>query len=182
MALQNKVAYRYAKAVFAHLEGASGPVREMMESLDRFAQLAVSHEELSRVLYSAVYSDSQREPVVEDLVKKMKLGESTRRVLLVLSRAGRLSHLPLVVKELRHLLLQSEGIVPLHVESATVLSAEERKSVEREFAERMGKKVDASYAVDPKVLGGLKVTAGGRTFEGTLQGWLETFEQRLVGG
>ena len=94
----------------------------------------------------------------------------------------RLGHLPGIANRLHLLLLESAGTVPLDVNAAVALTAEEKDKVERRFAKMLGKKVEANYTVDASLIGGLRVTVGGRTYDGSLAGGLNNFEEQLVGG
>jgi F0F1-type ATP synthase delta subunit len=62
------------------------------------------------------------------------------------------------------------------------LSNEEKKVLEGRFAKVLNSPVSASYLVTPALVGGLKVTANGKTYDGTLSGWLNQVEEVLVGG
>jgi F0F1-type ATP synthase delta subunit len=68
------------------------------------------------------------------------------------------------------------------VASSHGLSADEKKSIETRFSKILGNPVEATYLVDPKLVGGVKVTAAGKTYDGTISGWLGQFEEILVGG
>lgn len=181
MVRHDKVAHRYAKAIFEHV-GSSDTARTMGKELAKFADTLTGSPELSRVLCSDVFSDAQRRPVVEDLAKKLGVGAEGLRILLVISTAKRLSSLAGIVDRLHELVLQSEDVVPLSVESANQLAADEKEKIEKRFSGLLGKKVEATYVVDASVLGGLRVTAAGRSYNGTLSSWLGAFQERLVGG
>ena len=178
---QDKVSQRYAKAVFDYLKD-EAKVRSMIVELQEFAMLIEGSSELTLVLTSDVYSDNERLAVVNDLVGKAKLSKDTQRVLSVLTAAKRLDHLKSIVDKLKLILLESGNVVSLSVETATSLETDEKKKIEDRFTKILGKKVEASYKVDPALLGGLRVTAAGRTYDGSLTGWLSSFEESLITG
>jgi len=80
------------------------------------------------------------------------------------------------------ILLDSANVVSLKVETATSLEADEKKQIEDKFTKILGKRVEANYQVDPALIGGLRVTAAGRTYDGSLTGWLNSFEESLISG
>ena len=178
---QDKVSQRYAKAIFDHVKDAA-KLRSLIEELRNFAALIEGHAELSLVLTSDVYSEKERSAVIEDLAAKAKLSIDVKKVLLVLSAAKRLDHLTGVAERLQHILLESAGVAPLSIETATTLETEEKKKIEEKFQKILGKKVEANYKVDPALIGGIKATAGGRTYDGSLVGWLTSFEENLISG
>jgi F-type H+-transporting ATPase subunit delta len=181
MVRHDKVAHRYAKAIFEHA-GSGAKARALGLELAKFAQAVGTSPELGRVLNSNLFPAAQRRPVVEDIAKKLSVSGEGLRVLLVLSEAKRLGSLAPIVDRLHELVLQSEDVVPLSVESAHALNNDEREKVEKRFSGMLGKKVEATYVLDASVLGGLRVTAAGRSYNGTLAGWLGAFQERLVGG
>jgi len=178
---QDKVSQRYAKAIFDYLKDGS-KIRALISELEEFSILIESNTELSLVLTSDVYSDDERLAVVEDLVTKAKLSHDAKKVLSVLSTAKRLDHLRSIVERLQLVLLDSANVVSLSVETATSLESEEKKKIEDKFTKILGKKVEANYKVDPALIGGLRVTAAGRTYDGSLTGWLNSFEENLISG
>lgn len=181
MARQDKVASRYAKAVADFLKE-EAKIRAVMKELDDFGKIVEANPELSRAFSSEVFLDSQRRGVVEDLAARLSLSDDTRRILIVLVRARRLSALAAIVRRLNLILLEAAGSISLEVYAANSLSAEEREKIERRFENILGKKTQASYLIDPSLIGGLRVVAGGKTYDGSLAGWLSGFEEELVGG
>ena len=181
MARLDKIATSYAKAVYDHL-GDAAKVRAVGDELKSFAGVLAENKELSDVLATQRFSEEDRAGVLADLTARLKLSPDASRVLQVLSEMGRLDHVAGVAQKLHLLMLDAAGVVPLHVESSVGLDASEKQKVEQKFQKILGKKVEASYVVDPNLIGGLRVTAAGRTYDGTLSGWLNVFEQKLVGG
>ena len=178
---QDKVSQRYARAIFDYLKDESR-IRSLITELRGFALLLEGHNELSLVLTSDVYSEAERRSVVEELVSKAKLSGEALKVLLTLSSAKRLDHLSAISDRLQLILLESANVIALQVETATTLESEEKKKIEDKFQKILGKKVEASYKVDPALIGGIKATAGGRTYDGSLVGWLNSFEENLISG
>jgi F-type H+-transporting ATPase subunit delta len=178
---QDKVSQRYAKAIFDYLKDES-KVRSLISELKEFALLLESHIELSLVLTSDVYAEAERILVVADLIAKAKLSLEAKKVLSVLCVAKRLDHVASIAQRLQLILLESANVVSLNIETATNLEADEKKKIEEKFQTILGKKVEASYKVDPSLIGGIKATAGGRTYDGSLMGWLHSFEENLISG
>ena len=181
MATLGKVANRYAKALFDELQGQKTASKTLAE-LSRFASVIKEHKELSMLIQSPGFSEGEKTGVIEDLVAKLKLSTQASQILISLARMGRIDQLPGIVTRLRVKLLTSEGIQPIHVVTADTLSAEDKKAIEEKFSKVLGGKVEASYDANPTLVGGLKVMAGGRTYDGTIAGWLDEMQERLVEG
>ncbi|MBI4403184.1 MAG: ATP synthase F1 subunit delta [Deltaproteobacteria bacterium] len=178
---RSKAASRYARAII-DLLGSGGDVRKVATELKTFYGVMANHDELSKVLLTAIFSAERRRDVIKDLVSRMKLSDVTRKVLLVLSDAGRIAELDRIAERLRELILEASNIAPLHVESASTLAAEDKKKVEERFSKLFGKGVEASFEVNPELIGGLRVTAAGRTYDGSIATRLEMLREELVGG
>ena len=181
MAVHGKVAGSYARAIIDYL-GDADKARTVADELSALGEVIESHAELSRVLTTGVFTEKQRREVLEEIMKKLKSGEDTKRMALVVSQQMRLRALSAIGERMHRLLQDHANVVPLHVESASALDAAEKKKVEQKFRSLLGKTVEASYAVDPNLIGGLRVTAAGKTYDGSLVGQLRAIEERLVGG
>ena len=177
----DKVASQYAKAFLEFLKDAE-KARSAARELLSFSETVQSHPELKLALTTSLFSEKERRDVLGDVVKRLGLSQTALQLLCVLSDAKRLKWTEGVAKRLNILLLNSLNVVPLDVISSAELGEDEKKKVETKFHQVLGKKVEASYSVDPHLMGGLKVTASGRTFDGSLSGWLNNIEESLMGG
>jgi F-type H+-transporting ATPase subunit delta len=181
MAKLDKVALRYSRAVFDFIKDPK-EVAEATEELKALAKIIQGHSELSMVLTSSVFTTEQREGILKDLGAKMKLSKTTLRILTIVSSQGRMGLLGSIADQLNLIALEAAGSVAIVVQAASDLEKDEKKKIEKRFEKLLGKTVQASYEVDPALIGGIKVTAHGRTYDGSLAGWLSTFEEQLVGG
>ncbi len=181
MAMLGKIAGRYAKALFDELKGKSHG-EKVVEELGKFAALTAEHKELSLLIGSPGFSEAQKTAVITDVAEKMRLSKESIQILKSISRMGRTPYLAGIVKRLRVKLLESEGIQPIHVWTADTVAADEKTHIEEKFAKLLGRKVEATYESNPQLVGGLRVVAGGRTYDGTVAGWLGELQERLVEG
>jgi len=180
MARLDKVASRYAKAIFDYQ--ANAKVKDLVKELEAFSQVLVAHKDLQQMTASEFFSGKKQKAVVKDLAEKMKLGVPASQTLQVIAEAKRLASLPNILERLKVLMLEAAGVTPLKVETATTMTADQREKVEGRFAKLLGQKVEATYATDDRLIGGLRVTAGNRTFDGSISGWLSAVEEQLVEG
>ena len=72
----------------------------------------------------------------------------------------------------------------ISVVSARELSAAEKLKVEKVFSAKLSEEVQADYAVDESLLGGITVTAGDMVFDGSLSSEIvklgRILEQKLL--
>ncbi len=102
------------------------------------------------------------------------------KVLCLLTEAGRIALLLQVAEHLRQLVLESQNIAPLRVESATQLSGDEKKKIEERFRAILGRGVSAFYQTDTALIGGIRATVDGVTYDGTLAAKLSVLREQLV--
>lgn len=180
MATQGKVALRYARAIFDVVRS-DGADRLMVE-LQQFSDLLASHAELQEVLIKAPFSTEQRAAILRDVVGKMKISKIALHTLLTLNENRRLDILTALLARLQTLAMESENIAPIWVRGAEPLNEDEKAKLESKFKKVLGKEVHAEYEIDPSLIAGLHITAGGRTYDGSVAGWLNSVEAQLVGG
>jgi len=181
MAKLDRATLRYAKAAFDFLADAKAATGVAGE-LKAFGGLLLETPELQVALTNEAFATQDRLSVVKDVAQKQGLSENAVRILSVLAENRRILLCDSVADRLHQLSLEAADIASLEVESPVELKPEERKKVEDQFTKILGKKVEAKYSLDPNLLGGLRVTAAGRTYDGTLSGWLEKMEEKLMGG
>jgi F-type H+-transporting ATPase subunit delta len=180
-----KVSSRYARAIFdQYADGTKGAakVKKIGEELLHFAKMIESNDDLKLALLTDLFTEEARTAIVDDLAGKLKLTAETKRILEIVSESKRVRLLSSIAERLHHLLMESADVVAMHVQSAAELGEDARKKVESRFKKVFGKDVEASYEVQPSLMGGLRVTAIGRTYDGSLAGWFEAMEEKLVGG
>jgi len=66
------------------------------------------------------------------------------------------------------------------VTSALPLNAEEMEIVREDVLTKMGNQATVTFRVDPNILGGLVIRAGGKVLDGSVAGQLETLRQSLA--
>lgn len=181
MAKLDKVAGRYAKALFDFL-GDATKAKSVAEELTSLGKMLSENNELTRALTSQVFSTDKRLALLKDVADKSKVSDETKRFLMVLGENNRVDAVSDIAGRLHLLYLQNSQVEPIQVETAVSLSDSEKTAVEKKFGEILGRKVEANYVLEKGIYGGLKVSAAGRTYDGTLKGWLEVMEEKLIGG
>ena len=181
MAGMGKTASAYSRAI-REFAGDAVAAGKTAEELRRFDALLEGSSELRQALSTVIFARDQRAAVITDLCARLGFSDLTKRTLQVLSERGRMRSVAGVARQLHRDLLEAAGIVPLNIESAAVLSDGEKQKVAARFEKVLGRKVEATFAVVPSLLGGLRVLAGAKTYDANLGDWLGTLEETLVGG
>jgi F-type H+-transporting ATPase subunit delta len=181
MATQDRISYRYAKALFDYLK-ASPEAEGVLADMQRFSTVVAKNSELKFLVSTPAFGAKERRAVVDEVVTRMKLKEPSRRILVTLSDLKQLGSLARIVTRMMELFLNQQQTVLLNVKAADELSDTVKGNIESKFGKILGKRVQAHYEIDPKLIGGLRVVAGGRTYDGSVAGWLTSFEESLAGG
>ena len=84
-----------------------------------------------------------------------------------------------VLAHLLRLLRLEEEKWSARVESAAPLEPAERASLEEALARRYGRVVETAFAVEPALIGGLRLTVGSDVYDGSIRGRLDALENHL---
>jgi F-type H+-transporting ATPase subunit delta len=104
----------------------------------------------------------------------------TRLIHLLVER-DRVRILPAIAEEFALAWNEGRGVVAAAAVSAIDLDATQKLALAQALEKAAGKTVELTTSVDPTVLGGLRVTLGGRTLDGTVVTQLRALRRRLQG-
>ena len=74
---------------------------------------------------------------------------------------------------------EAEGVARARIDSAFPLSEAQLADLRAALEKRFGKKVEATVAVDPALIGGVRITVGDTVIDGTVQAKLSTMAHQL---
>jgi F-type H+-transporting ATPase subunit delta len=103
------------------------------------------------------------------------------RVRLVVSRlvdAGG-ARQAVILSHLLRLLRLEEARFSARVESVAALETGERNAIEEGLARRYGSAVEATFAVEPALIGGMRLTVGSDVYDGSIRGRLAALAARF---
>ena len=167
----------YAHALFeAALERDKlGPVREQLASV-----VAAEGEvpELRELLRNPQLDPRARAAALEDVLAGSE--ELLRNFLLVLVDKGRTDQLEEIGREFERLVAEHEGIVHAELTTAIVLSDEEARKLLGQIEQASGRKVEASRAVDPGLIGGIVLQVGSHRLDASVRGRLDRLRRELA--
>lgn len=103
------------------------------------------------------------------------------RLLHLLVERDRVGLLPAIAEAYGEAWNAARGVVSAEAVSAVELDPGQEKALLTALEKTAGKGIELRTRVDPAVLGGLKVTMGGRTFDGTAKAHLLALKRSLKG-
>jgi F-type H+-transporting ATPase subunit delta len=124
----------------------------------------------------------QKVAILDKLNAKLGLRKELRNLIAVLIDNNRIGHVAEVATSYRQLLQEHLGIKPAEISTARELSAQERAELVAEVARLAGTKIDATFKLDPKMIGGAVVRIGSTVYDGSVRGRLERLKEALTAG
>jgi F-type H+-transporting ATPase subunit delta len=178
--MQNEtVARRYAVAIFGLAKE-----RDKVEAVGRGLHAALdaiaSNDDVRRLFTSPVAGREAKMQFFSGAFERA-LDEVALHSVLLLIRKRREALLAPIVAEFDKLALAASGREPLEITSARKLAPAELDQLVARLARLYGRTFDVRTAVDPALLGGLRITLGDRRIDGTVAGRLDEFARELFG-
>jgi F-type H+-transporting ATPase subunit delta len=174
------VARRYATAL-ADVAIERREEREVQNELDQWAKMIEAHPQLKEVFANPTIIYDHKRKVLEDLISRSRLTETTASFLRVLLRNQRLSQLGAVVERFGQVLDERGGMVAAHVTTARPLPEDLQNSLHETLAAATGRKVRLSFATDESIIGGLVARIGSTIFDGSVQSQLDRLANEMAG-
>lgn len=124
----------------------------------------------------------QKVGFLDTMNAKLKLQKELRNLIAVLINNDRIGAVTEVAAEYRKLLQQQLGIRQAEVVTARELAPKERDALLAGIGTLAGARVEASFKLDPSILGGTVVRIGSTVYDGSLRGRLDRLKEALVSG
>jgi F-type H+-transporting ATPase subunit delta len=177
------VARRYARARLDVARATSGaeadaPAR-LRTALAEGRELLENQGELLAALTHPAVAVEARQKVASAVWAKAPA--TFLRLLHMLIERDRVRLLPQIAEAYAEAWNESRGVLAARAVSAVELDAAERQALTAALEKATGQGIELQTQVDPAVLGGLKVTLGGRTFDGTVKAQLRALKRTLRG-
>lgn len=177
------VARRYARALLDVARSTPGdepdaPSR-LRTALAEGGRLLESQGELMAALTHPTAAVEARKKVASAVWAKAPA--TFIRLLHILIERDRLRLLPQIAEAYAEAWNESRGVLAARAVSAVDLDSGQRAALADALEKATRKGVELESQVDPAVLGGLKVTLGGRTYDGTVKTQLVALKRTLRG-
>ena len=172
------VSREYATAL-ADVALASGRADTLRQEVHSFAELAGGSADLRNFLDSPAIPRAGKHDLLEKLVTRLGASQELRNFLFVLVDHHRTGLLAEIAREFESTLLERLGVAEASVTSARELSAPQKQKLAGTLESVTGKKIEAHYAVDPTLVGGLLVRIGSTIYDGSVRAQLERLAARF---
>jgi F-type H+-transporting ATPase subunit delta len=171
------VSRTYATALFEAAVD-EGKLETIREQLDEFVTALHEVPELNALL---------RNPQLDPQTKAEALGavlgeadEILRKFLRVVTEKGRAAQIEEIARDFQALYAAEQRVLNVELTTAFELSDEDAGEILQQIERASGRTVEATRSVDPKLIGGIVLTAGSLRVDSSVRGRLERLRRELV--
>lgn len=174
------VARRYAAAL-ADVTIERREEREVQNELDQWAAMMEAAPQLKEVFANPTVAYDQKRKLLEDLISRSRVRDTTASFFRVLLKNQRLSQLRDIAERYGLILDERAGMVEANVITARPIPEELKSSLHETLAAATGRKVRLSFTTDETIIGGLVARIGSTIYDGSVQNQLERLSESLSG-
>ena len=171
-------ARRYARALL-QVASEQGTADSMRDALRGAAALLAQHPELARTLAHPAVAVDRKQAIAREVFGKQGADDTLLRLLGLLIARGRLELLPAIEEAFAAEWNAKRGVLMAEAVTADALTPAQQDRLSQALAAAAGQSVELKAAVDPRVLGGVRVTMGGRIYDGTVSARLSSLRRHL---
>lgn len=175
--MDHRVALRYAQALFnaAKQQGVVGAVGDDLNAIGNALE---GEPRLAQILRDQSTPRHHKQGLLEKLFSDRVTSLTMQVIRLMLEKKREDGFIEL--REAYDILRkEDEKVLSIHVVSARELTKDQQQRLEKKIADATQKSVTATYALDPKVQGGVKVELGGYVMDGTVAGGINRLRETL---
>lgn len=173
-------ARRYARALLeVALERKSADA--LRGELGQAAALLREHPDLSATLSHPAIAAERKQEIARGVFGRLGASEILVRLVDLLITRGRLELLPDIERAFSAAWNEQRGVLMAEAVTADALTEAQQERLSAALSTVSGRGVELTAAMDPRVLGGVRVTMGGRIYDGTVRGRLQSLRRHLQG-
>jgi len=174
------VARRYASAL-ADVAIERGEQREVLAELQSWSSMIEESRVLADVFSNPTIPYDPRRNVLEQLISRTKVRETTGSFLRVILKNQRLSQLKEIAERFEYVLDERAGIVSGEVTTARPISDQTRTELIDALSIATGRTVKLQFNIDESIVAGVIARIGSHVLDGSIQHQLDVFEAQLSG-
>ena len=175
--MSHQVARRYAKAVF-EVGKDSGQLEALRDDFKVIIGLIDASSDLNDFLQNPALSLSKRNDLISKLFKK-HAHATCYKFICFLSAKNRLANLKDICVAFDHMYLAELGIAPVTISSSVKLNSNQIHEISKHLQIKSGKDIEAKAAVEPGLIGGMKIREGNTIFDYSFKAQLDRFRKNI---
>ena len=179
MSLQT-VARRYATAL-ADVAIERREEREVKNELDQWAAMIESNPQLKEVFANPTIVHDHKRKVLEDLIARSRVRDTSASFLRVLLKNQRISQLREIAARYSQVLDERAGMLAGSVTTARPIPEDLKKTLHETLSAATGHTLRLTFETDETIIGGLVARIGSTVYDGSVQSHLERLAEGLAG-
>ena len=169
----------YARSLFQAAQG-RGKLEVVHQELGDFAAAIGSVPELRNLLENPELEPRAKAAVLEEILGGAD--ELIHNFVLLVAEKGRAAEIEEIYRELDVFVAAEQRRLNVELTTAYELSDEEADSIVKKIEAASGRSVEATRAVDPKLIGGIVLQVGTMRVDASVRGRLDRLRQELRHG
>lgn len=175
------VARRYAVAL-ADVAITNGEERAVHEELIGWEKMIDSSRMLKEVFANPTVPYEQKRRLLEELIERTKVRNTTANFFRVLLKNQRLTDLSEIIKRFAFVLDERAGVVAAEVTTARQVPEEAKRLLLEKLKSVTGREVRLTFDTDEAVIGGIVTRIGSTVYDGSVRTQLEEIREKLIDG
>jgi F-type H+-transporting ATPase subunit delta len=173
------IANRYARAL-ADVIVERNETNEVAKELNDFERMMFGHPHLRDVFASPVIATERKRAVLNELLARAALRQTTANFLRLLLDNARLHNLDQMLNALSRELDARMNIVSAEVTTAREIGQQEKAALENQLKTATGKEVRLQFRTDPAIIGGVVTRIGSLVYDGSIKNQLAQMKRELM--
>lgn len=173
------IAYPYAKALL-ELSVSRNELEKNRDGLAKIAKSLEDSADLRNVFANPIITEDERKKVVSAIAQQAKLTKTATHFLLLLAEKRRLAAFADIFDAFSRQADEHLGIVRAEVWSSIKLTPMQLTKLQKQLAERTGKTVELSTALDPDLIGGIRVRIEDTIIDASLATRLDQLRETIL--
>jgi len=177
----NIVARRYAKALM-DVVSKEEDTDVLAGQLKDLAGLIEESARLGHLLYNPSVNMKLKKGILKEIIEKIKVAPVPSKFLNLLLERNRLKYLPAIAQIFEELSNEKSNGIKAIITTSYKVSAETREKLKKKLGEITHKEVLVEEKIDPSLIGGVKIQAGGYVIDGSVKARLGYLKDELLRG
>jgi F-type H+-transporting ATPase subunit delta len=137
---------------------------------------------LREVFENPAIPDAQKLAILDKMNVTLGMVKELRNFVAVITKNGRVASVHEIAQAWRTELQERQGIRQAEIVTARELNEKERDSLLAGVGQIADAKIQATFKLDPSILGGTVVRIGSTVYDGSVKGRLERLREQLIAG
>ena len=176
--MDSRVAARYAQALF-DVAKKDGTIQSVSDDLNAIRYALKADPKFAQFVNDPSTNRDKKLKLLESVFSD-RITALTMHLLRLLLEKRREGLISLVSEQFETLRRTSGNIAYAEIVSADNLSEAEQKAIIKRLETSSGKSIEATFSVDPHLLGGVKAQIGNFVLDGTVRGSLNRLKDRVL--